>query len=206
MTTFRFWLLSFVSCGHCIACPSVLISTFGILWSLYCLSFSSNFYHWYLVVIVLPVLQFLFLPLVSCGHCICLSFGSNYYLRYLVVIVFACPSVLIITFGISWSLYCLSFGYNYYLRYLVVIVFACTSVLITTFGISERFLQIMGSNIRWKKCFLLLTDLNKKCPELYVSFINMVKTNSNMTSTTKRSWGYNICSHPSDDHTRTVIY
>ncbi len=123
--------------------------------------------------------------MVSCGHCICLSIGSNYYLRYLVVIVFACPSVLIITFGISWSLYCLSFGYNYYLRYLVVIVFACTSVLITTFGISERFLQIMGSNIRWKKCFLLLTDLNKKCPELYVSFINMrnkiVSTNIEVT-------------------------
>jgi hypothetical protein len=67
----------------------------------------------------------------------------------------------------------------------VVIVFACPSVLITTFGISERFLQIMGSNIRWKKCFLLLTDLNKKCPELYVSFINMrnkiVSTNIEVT-------------------------
>ena len=118
----RFWLLPLVSCGHCIACPSVLIITVGILWSLYCLSFGSNYYIWYLVVIVLPVLRFWLLPLVSCGHCICLSFGSNYYLWYIVVIVLpvlrfwllplvssghciTCPSVRITTFGILWSLY-----------------------------------------------------------------------------------------------------
>jgi hypothetical protein len=46
-----------VSCGHCIACPSIYDSgyPFGILWSLYCLSFD---------------LQILVTPLVSCGHCI----------------------------------------------------------------------------------------------------------------------------------------
>ena len=160
----RFWLLPLVSCGHCIACPSVLITTFGILWSLYCLSFGSDYYLWYLVVIVLPVLRFWLLPLVSCGHCICLSFGSNYYLWYLVVIVLpvlrfwllplvscghciACPSVLITTFGILWSLYCLSFSSDYYLWYLVVIVFACPSVLITTFGILwSLYCLFLGSN------------------------------------------------------------
>jgi hypothetical protein len=47
-----------VSCGHFIARPSVLITTFGILWSLYCLSFGSDYYLWYLVAIVLPVLRF----------------------------------------------------------------------------------------------------------------------------------------------------
>jgi hypothetical protein len=34
------------------ACPSVLIITFGISWSLYCLSFGYNYYLRYLVVIV----------------------------------------------------------------------------------------------------------------------------------------------------------
>jgi hypothetical protein len=42
-----------VSFGHCIVCPS-LITVFGIVWSLYCLSF-SDYCDWYHLVIVLSV-------------------------------------------------------------------------------------------------------------------------------------------------------
>jgi hypothetical protein len=85
---------------------------FGILWSLYCLSFDLRFWLplWYLVVIVLSVLRFTILvtPLVSCGHCIVcpVIYDSGY------------------PFGILWSLCCLSFDLPFWLPfwYLVVIV------------------------------------------------------------------------------------
>ena len=110
-------LLSFV---HCIVCPLIycfwlhlwyllviVLSvlrfmasdyTFGILWSLYCLSFD---------------LRLLITPLVFFGHCIvCPSiYGFWLHLWYLLVIVL---SVLRFTasdytFGIFWSSHCLSF-------------------------------------------------------------------------------------------------
>jgi hypothetical protein len=109
-----------VSFGHCIVCPSIygfwlhlwylvviVLSvlrftasdyTFGIFWSLYCLSFD---------------LRLLITPLVSVGHCVvCPSiYGFWLHLWYLLVIVL---SVLRFTasdytFGIFWSLCCLSF-------------------------------------------------------------------------------------------------
>jgi hypothetical protein len=111
---FTILLTSLVSCGHCIVCSSIYDSgyLFGILWSLYCLSFDLRFWLplWYLVVIVLSVLRFTILvtPLVSCGHCIVcpLIYDSGY------------------PFGILWSLYCLSFDLRFWLPlwYLVVIV------------------------------------------------------------------------------------
>jgi hypothetical protein len=108
-----------VSFGHCIVCPSIygfwlhvwylLVIvlfvlrftasdyTFGIIWSLYCLSFD---------------LRLLIITLVIFGHCIvCPSiYGFWLHLWYLLVIVL---SVLRFTasaymFGIFWSLYCLS--------------------------------------------------------------------------------------------------
>jgi hypothetical protein len=103
-----------ISCCHCIVCPSIYDSgyLFGILWSLYCMSFDLRFWLplWYLVVIVLSVLRFTVLdtPLASCGHCI------------------VCPSICDsgYPFGILWSLYCLSFDLRFWLPlwYLVVIV------------------------------------------------------------------------------------
>ena len=116
----RILVTPLVSYGHCIVCPSiygfwlplwylmvivlfVLRCTdsgypFGILWSLYCLSFD---------------LRILVTPLVSYGHCIvCPSiYGFWLPLWYLMVIVL---SVLRFTdsgypFGILWSLCCLSF-------------------------------------------------------------------------------------------------
>jgi hypothetical protein len=111
---FTILLTSLVSCGHCIVCSSIYDSgyLFGILWSLYCLSFDLRFWLplWYLVVIVLYVLRFTILvtSLVSCSHCIvCPSiYGSGY------------------PFGILWSLYCLSIDLRFWLPlwYLVVIV------------------------------------------------------------------------------------
>ena len=141
-----------VSFGHCIVCPSTLYGfslsfwylltialsvllrftashyTFGIFWSLYCLSFYAlrlSLLLWYLLAIVLSVLlrftashyffgifwslyclsfyalRLLITPLVSFGHCfVCLStFTASHY-----------------PFGIFWPLYCLSF---YALRLLI---------------------------------------------------------------------------------------
>ena len=108
-----------VSCGHYIVCPSIyslwlplwylvviILSVprftasdcpFGIMWSLYCLSFD---------------LQPLITPLVSCGHCIdCPSIYSLWLpLWYLVVIILYVPRFTAsdYPFGILWSLYCLS--------------------------------------------------------------------------------------------------
>ena len=121
----RLLITPLVSFGHCIVCPSIygfwlplwylfpiVLSLllfmasdypFGILWSLYCLSYLR-----------LPIT-----PLVSFGHCIvCPSiYGFWLPLWYLVAIVL---SVLLFTasdypFGILWPLYCLSF----YLRLLI---------------------------------------------------------------------------------------
>ena len=123
----RLLVITLVSFGDCIVCPSiygswlspwyllvivlsVLLFTvpgypLGIFWWLYCLSF---------------YLRLLVIPLVSFGDCIvCRSiYGSWLSLWYLLVIVL---SVLLFTvpgypLGIFWWLYCLSF----YLRLLVI--------------------------------------------------------------------------------------
>jgi hypothetical protein len=121
----RLLVTPLVSFGHFIVCPSTLYGfslllwyllvivlsvllrftashySFGIFWSLYCLSFYA--------------LRLLITPLVSFGHCIvCPStlYGFSLPLWYLLVIVL---SVLLrfmashYSFGIFWSLYCLSF-------------------------------------------------------------------------------------------------
>ena len=131
-TLLRLLITPFVSFGHCIVCPSrlhgfslpfwyllaIVLSvhlrftashySFGIFWSLYCLSFYA--------------LRLLITPLVSFGHCIvCPStlYGFSLLLWYLLAIVL---SVLLrftashYSFDIFWSLYCLSF---YALRLLI---------------------------------------------------------------------------------------
>ena len=118
-------IVSLVSCGHCVVCPSSIYSfwlplwylvpivlsvllrftasdcLFGILWPLCCLSFFD--------------LHLLIVSLVSCGHCVvCPSSIYSFWLPlwYLLVIVlsvlprFTASDCL---FGIFWSLYCLSF-------------------------------------------------------------------------------------------------
>jgi hypothetical protein len=88
--------------------------TFGILWSLCCLSFFD--------------LRLLITPLVSCGHCVvCPSLIYDFWLPlwYLVAIVL---SVLLwsttsdYTFGILWPLCCLSF---FDLRLLITSLVSC---------------------------------------------------------------------------------
>ena len=131
-TLLRLLITSLVSFGHCIVCPSTIYGfslpfwyllaivlsvhlrftashySFGIFWSLYCLSFYA--------------LRLLITPLVSFGHCIvCPStlYGFSLLLSYLLAIVL---SVLLrftashYSFDIFWSLYCLSF---YALRLLI---------------------------------------------------------------------------------------
>ena len=141
----RLLITPLVYFGHCIVCPSTLYGfslllwyllaivlsvllrftashyTFGIFWSLHCLSFYA--------------LRLLITPLVSFGHCIvCPSmlYGFSLPLWYLLAIVL---SVLLrfaashYSFDIFWSLYCLSF---YALRLLItsLIYFGhCMSVL-----------------------------------------------------------------------------
>ena len=148
----RLLIIPFVSCGHCIVFPSSIVCPssindfwlplwylvaivfsvlprlttsdypFGIMWSLYCLSFLD--------------LRFLITPLVSCGHCIvcpssiydfwlllwylvaiALSVLPRFYdfwllLWYLVAIVLSVLprfTTFDYPFGILWPLYCLSF-------------------------------------------------------------------------------------------------
>ena len=134
----RLLITTLVSCGHCIVCPSiygfwlplwylvaivlsVLLFTasdyhFGILWPLYCLSFS---------------LRLLITHLVSGSHCIvCPSiYGFWLPLWYLMAIVL---SVLLFTasgylFGILWPLYCLSF----YLRLLITTLVSCVAIVLS---------------------------------------------------------------------------
>jgi hypothetical protein len=88
-----------VSYGQCIACVSSMSDnySFGILWTMYCLSFFDVLWLllWYLVANVLPVFLrcLMTITLVSCGQCIaCLS--SMSYDDY---------------FGILWPMYCLAF-------------------------------------------------------------------------------------------------
>ena len=147
----RLLVTPMVSCGHCVVCPviygfwlllwcllvivlSVLWFTasdysFGILWSLWCLSCD---------------LRLLITPLVSCGHCVVcpVIYGFWLLLWYLVVIVlspvnygfwllfwclvFSVLSVLWFTasdysFGILWSLWCLSCD----LRFLITPLVSC---------------------------------------------------------------------------------
>ena len=121
----RLLITPLVSCGHCIVCPSsiydfslpiwylvaIVLSVlprfttfdypFGMLWSLYFLSFLD--------------LWLLITPLVSCGHCIvCPSSIYDFWLPlwYLVVIVLSVLprfTTSDYSFGILWTLYCLSF-------------------------------------------------------------------------------------------------
>ena len=128
----RLLITLLVSFGHCIVCPSTLYGfslpfwyllaivmsvllrftashyTFGIFWSMYCLSFYA--------------LRLLITPLVSFGHCIvCPStlYGFSLLLWYLLAIVlsvFLRFTASHYPFGIFWPLYCLSF---YALRLLI---------------------------------------------------------------------------------------
>ena len=113
-----------VSCGHCIVCPSSIYSFWLHLWYLVAivlsvLQFTASDYTfgilWPLYCLSFFNLQLLITPLVSCGHCIvCPSSIYSFWLHlwYLVAIVL---SVLLqftasdYTFGILWPLYCLSF-------------------------------------------------------------------------------------------------
>jgi hypothetical protein len=116
----RLLITPLFSFGHCIVSPSIysfwlklwyllviVLSllpftasdyTFGIFWSLYCLSFH---------------LQLLITPLVSFGHCIVSPSIYSFWLQlcYLLVIVLSLLPFTVsdYTFGIFWSLYCLSF-------------------------------------------------------------------------------------------------
>ena len=147
----RLLIITLVSCGHCIICPSiygfwlplsylvaivfsVLLFTasdyhFGILWSLYYLT------YWRLLITTL----------VSCGHCIiCPSiYGFWLTLWYLVAIVL---SVLLFTasdyhFGILWPLYYLSF----YLRLLITTLVSCGHCIIYPFISSDYHFGILWS-------------------------------------------------------------
>ena len=141
----RLMSTTLVSCGHCIVCPSIygfwlplwyLVAIvfsvllrftasdylFGILWTLYCLSFD---------------LRLLITSLVSCGHCIvCPSsiYGFWLPLWYLVAIVL---SVLLrftasdYLFGILWPLYFLSFD----LRLLITSLVSCGHCIFCPFSI-----------------------------------------------------------------------
>ena len=149
----RLLITPLVSFGHCIVCPSTLYGfslilwyhlaivlsvllrftashySFGIIWSLYCLSFyafTASHYSfgifWPLYCLSLYALRLLITPLIYFGHCIvCPStlYGFSLLLWYLLVIVL---SVLLrftashYSFDIFWSLYCLSF---YALRLLI---------------------------------------------------------------------------------------
>ena len=121
----RLMIILFVSCGHCIVCPSsiydfwlllwylvaILLSVvlgfttydypFGILWPLYCLSFFD--------------LRLLVTPLVSCGHCIvCPSSIYDFWLPFwypVAIVLSVLPRFTTsdYPFGIMWPLYCLSF-------------------------------------------------------------------------------------------------
>ena len=148
LSFYALWLLitPLVSFGHCIVCPSTLYGfslllwyllaivlsvllrftashySFGIFWSLYCLSFyaftASHYFFgifWPLYCLSFYALPLLITLLVYFGHCIvCHStlYGFSLLLWYLLAIVL---SVLLrftashYSFGIFWSLYCLSF-------------------------------------------------------------------------------------------------
>jgi hypothetical protein len=108
--------------------------TFGIFWSLYCLSFhlQLDYSFWYLLVIVLSLLPF--------------SFWLH--LWYLLVIV---SSLLPFTasdysFGIFWSLYCLSFHLqlDYSFWYLLIIVL---SLLPFSFWLHLWYLLVIVSSL-----------------------------------------------------------
>jgi hypothetical protein len=152
-------ITALVSFGHYIVSPSIYVFwlhlcyllvivlslfpftasdySFGIFWSLYCLSFHLQLLItlWYLLVIVLSLLPFtasdytfcifwslyclsfhlqlLITPLVSFGHYIVSSSIYSFWLHlwYLLIIVLSLLpfTVFDYTFVIFWSLYCLSF-------------------------------------------------------------------------------------------------
>ena len=157
----RFTLLitPLVSFGHCIVCHSTLYGfslhlwyllvivlsvllrftashyTFGIFWSLYCLSFYAlrfSLHLWYLLVIVLSLLL--------------RFYGFSLLLWYLLAIVL---SVLLgftashYPFGIFWPLYCLSF---YALRLLITLLVSfghCIVCPSTLYGFSLLLLYLL---------------------------------------------------------------
>ena len=156
----RLLITPLVSFGHCIVCPSTLYGfslllwyllvivlsvllrftashyTFGIFWSLYCLSFYA--------------LRLLITPLVSFGHCIvCLSslYGFSLLLWYLLAIVL---SILLrfpashYYFGIFWSLYCLSFDALRLLITLLVSFGHCIVCPSTLYGFSLPFWYLLA--------------------------------------------------------------
>jgi hypothetical protein len=144
----RLLITSMVSCGHCIACTSLIYGfrlpfwylvaivlpvllwftasdyPFGIFWSLHCLYFFD--------------LRLLITPLVSFGHCIaCTSLIYGFWLPLWYLLAIVLPVLLWFTasdypFGIFWPLYCL---YFFDLRILITSLvsfghcIACTSLI-----------------------------------------------------------------------------
>ena len=120
--------IPFVSCGHCIVCPSSIVCASSIndfwlplwyLWPLYFLSFLD--------------LRLLITPLVSCGHCIvCHS------------LILYCPSfldlrLLIYPFGILWPLCCLSF---LDLRLMIILFVSCGHCIVCPSSIYDFWLLL----------------------------------------------------------------
>jgi hypothetical protein len=144
----QFLISPLVSFGHCIVSPSIysfwlhlwyllviVLSllpftasdyTFGIFWSLYCLSFH---------------LQFLITALLSFGHCIVSPSIYSFWLHlwYLLVIVL---SLLPFTasdysLGIFWSLYCLSFHLQLLITPLASSNFSCLCLRVIDLSFNE---------------------------------------------------------------------
>ena len=127
---YRFWLLLWyllvivlsdiqimivplVSFGHCVVWYTDSDIPFGIFWSLCFLIYRFWFPLWYLLAIMLSVIQILIT------------------LWYLLVIVLSDIQILIIPFGFFWSLCCLIYIFWFPLWYLLVIVFSDIQISIT---------------------------------------------------------------------------
>ena len=167
----RLLITPLVCCGHWVVCPliygfwlllwflvvielSVLWFTasdysFGVLWSLNCLSFDLRFWLllWCVVVIELSVLWFtasdysfgvlwslnclsfdlrlLITPLVSCGHWVVCPLIYGFWLLLWCLVVIYLPVLWLTTsdysFDVLWSLSCLSFD----LRFLITLLVSC---------------------------------------------------------------------------------
>ena len=99
--------------GHCVVLYRDSDCPFGIFWSICCLIYRFWLPLWYLLVIVLSVIQILISPLVSFGHCVVWYTDSDF------------PS------GIFWSLCCLIYRFWFPLWFLLVIVLSDIQILIS---------------------------------------------------------------------------
>ena len=119
-----------VSFGHCVVWYTDSDFPFGFFWSLCCLIYRFWLSLWYLLVIVLSVIQILISPLVSFGHCVVwytdsdLPFGIFWPLCCLLYRFW-------LPFGFFWSLCCLLYRFWFPLWYLLAIVLSVIQILIT---------------------------------------------------------------------------